>query len=270
MIKKILFKYHERGGLRLLAAVFNSFVTRIIKVYRIRKALAVFKGRSLKKSKGGDYFYVDPMPLESELDTYYQNEYWGTREEKNLGANLRDFVHYHLLKENIPDFFSDTKKCVINFGAGHGGISNLFWFDGFDVINIEPSGLPQLYDERWITYKWIGDVPDKSIDLIYGSHSLEHVQDIEKFKQQVSRVLKPNALLFWEVPNAKDPKCSSMMNRIEAPHTYYFFKEFFENWFDEVISNYSYDQSHSIGVVENWKSYKNTGGVVIRALGRIS
>jgi predicted SAM-dependent methyltransferase len=127
---------------------------------------------------------------------------------------------------------------------------------------------PSYYDERFQTYKSIHDVPDNCIDLIYGSHSLEHVQNIDNFKEQVSRILKPNAILFWEVPNAKHPQSGSMNNRIDIPHTYYFFEEFFENWFDEVILIDSYNQSHGDGVIENWKSYQNKDGSVLRALGR--
>ena len=37
--------------------------------------------------------------------------------------------------------------------------------------------------------KDINQIENYSVDLIYGSHSLEHVQNIEKFKAQVSQVL---------------------------------------------------------------------------------
>jgi SAM-dependent methyltransferase len=234
-----------------------------------KQALEVFKGRELKKTSKG-YSFVDPMPSEIELKKYYSNTYWESRLGKNLGANSRDFVHFHLLKNTIPEFFSDSRKCILNFGAGHGGISNLFWFEGFEVINIEPSGLPNLYDKRWKTYPSISDVSENSIDLIYGSHSLEHVQNIDKFKSHVHHILKPDSFLFWEVPNAIHPKCGAMKGLIDIPHTYYFTTNFFDDWFDDVILNNAFDQTHSRGIIERWNESQNREGSVIRALGKIS
>ena len=280
MIKLLYLKalnlYRNRGLSFLILALINFGLARVFGLSigkstspKInRKARSIFKGRSLKRSNKG-YFYVDPMPSLDQLDSYYSMVYWESRGEKNNGINLRDIVHYQLLKTNLHNFFPSSVKCILNFGAGHGGISHLFWLKGFDVINVEPSGLQNYYDERFQTYKSVYDVPDNSIDLIYGSHSLEHVQNIENFKEQVSRILKSDAILFWEVPNAKNSKNGSMNNRIDIPHTYYFFEEFFENWFDEVILIDSYNHSHVDGVIENWKSYQNKDGSVIRALGRI-
>ena len=39
---------------------------------------------------------------------------------------------------------------------------------------------PQSYQHRWVTYNSIFDVADNVADIIYGSHSPEHVHDIEK------------------------------------------------------------------------------------------
>ena len=278
MFNKIINKYQEVGFLGLFEAIINFSLTilfglKIVKagsITRNRRALSIFKKRFLKKSDEG-YHYLDPMPSENELDIYYSNIYWDSRSGKDFGASSRDFVHYHLLNKYAKNIFIDKNKCIVNFGAGHGGISNIFWFDGFDVVNIEPSGLPQFYNERWKTYKSINEVPDKSVDFIYGSHSLEHVQDIHKFKKEVTRILKPNSLLFWEVPNAKNPNNGPIKNRIDIPHTYYFNTSFFENWFDEIFLNNSYNESHHIDIntIQNWEKYHDDDGSVIRSLGKI-
>lgn len=62
---------------------------------------------------------------------------------------------------------------------------------------------------------------------MYGSHRLEHVQNIEAFKKEVKRVLKPNGVLFWEVPNADHPNNGAQKGRVDIPHTYYFKTDFF-------------------------------------------
>jgi len=277
MISKLKSVYEREGSvLSSLLAVINFALNRSLGI-KISKsnivgankiARRVFKNRHLKDSKKG-YLYVDPMPSEDELTTYYTNVYWGSRTGKNHGARLRDLVHYNLLTNYIPDFFKSKNKLVINFGAGHGGISHLFWINGFKVVNIEPSGLPKSYCSRWKSLSNFDEIEDGTVDLIYGSHSLEHVQNIDKFKKEMRRILSPNAFLFWEVPNAKNPLDGAMNNRIDIPHTYYFSTEFFDSWFSEVILNDAYDQSHDFGIIERWADFRKDNGAVIRTLGRL-
>ena len=231
----------------------------------------VFSNRILKYSEDG-YFFLDPMPSIEALDYYYSSFYWdpAKKAKKIYGANTRDFLHYNLLKEYIPQELVKG-KVFLNFGAGHGGISHLCWLCGMQVVNVEPSLLPKFYDDRWHTYADISEVEDGSIDLIYGSHSLEHVQDIEKSKREFKRVLKPNGLLFWEVPNAENDHVGAQHGRVDVPHTYYFKSDFFNNWFSEVLLCDGYDQKgwKETNIIGNWKKYKDRKGSVIRALGRI-
>ena len=69
-------------------------------------------------------------------------------------------------------------------------------------------------------------------------HSLEHVQNIDKFKKEMQRILKTDAYLFFEVPNAKYPLDGAMNNRIDVPHTYYFYNDFFDTWFGAAIRDW--------------------------------
>ena len=277
MIKKIIYVYKERGLVGTIASIINYPLVRIFGVRIVKsssiggnsKARSVFKGRQLKKSSHG-YYYVNPMPTNKDLDSYYSNIYWDSRSGKKYGTSIRDFVHWHLLKKYIPDFFDENNKTFLNFGAGHGGVSNLFWFDGFNVVNVEPSQMPISYNSRWMHCRSISEVPESSVDLIYGSHSLEHVNDIENFKKEIKRILKPGGYVFWEVPNAECPTNGAMNNRIDIPHTYYFKREYFQSFFDEVIYNQSFDQTHPFGIVENWEKYENPKGMVTRTLGRFN
>jgi hypothetical protein len=237
----------------------------------------LFKDCIFKESEDG-YYYVDPMPSKEQLDAYYKNLYWDWRKgilhnSKNHGPSPRDLVHYHLLKKYIPGFFTSGKKTIVNFGAGGGGISNLFWFDGFQIINVEPSGVPQSYENNWKNIDSIFELEDEesSIDLLYGSHSLEHVHSIDSFMDISNKLLKDEAYMFWEIPNALAPKNGYLENRIHVPHTYYFTTKFFDKWFDKVLLNKCYDSSHRIelGIIENWEDYENPQGPVIRALGKM-
>ena len=49
------------------------------------------------------------------------------------------------------------------------------------------------------------DVPDNSIDLIYSSHFLEHIESLEELMKQVNRILKPGGKMISIVPHFSNP-----------------------------------------------------------------
>ena len=275
MIDKIKFVLKEKGALGLLAAIVNFFLTRLLGM-RISKANSiagnstarkVFSKCNLSYSEEG-YYFLTPMPTVNDLNTYYSSLYWDSRAGKNYGVNTRDIVHFEILREFISDVLVEG-KVFMNFGAGHGGISNLLWLEGMEIVNVEPSLLPQFYMERWTTVEDIRKLKDNSVDLIYGSHSLEHVQDIDEFKAEIKRVLKPAGFVFWEVPNAECPSNGAQRGKVDIPHTYYFETTFFEKWFTKTLMCGGYNQSHYFDVIQDWKKFQDAEGQVIRALGQI-
>jgi hypothetical protein len=230
----------------------------IIKKLKIR---AIFMNKKIKENRSG-YYYIDPMPSIQDLNFYYENTYWQSR-GKEEGVNQRDFDHFMLIRQLAPDFF-EKKLTFLNFGAGHGGISHLFFHAGHKVINIEPSGLMIDYNNsNWQTYKNINDVSDK-VDCIYGCHSLEHVQDISSLQKLFLGILNLNGLMFWEVPNGSVESNGGCNGKLVVPHTYYFTTKYFDSLPFKVILNQAYD----IGPFPNIPSSE---GQVIRYLGnRIS
>jgi SAM-dependent methyltransferase len=177
-------------------------------------------------------------------------------------------VHYQILDRYIAQEITKG-KVFLNFGAGHAGISNLCWLHGMSIINVEPSSLPSFYRERWNTVFDISEVQDHTVDLVYGSHSLEHVQNIQEFKNEVARVLKPGGYVFWEVPNANSPCNGAQLQRVDVPHTYYFEGKFFKNWFSDVLLCAEYEDGHTNENIQRWDEFQCAGGDVIRALGRL-
>ena len=155
-----------------------------------------------------------------------------------------------------------------SFGAGHGGLSHLMWSNNMNVINIEPSGLPNFYNNRWKTLHNIDQVETNSIDILYGSHSLEHVQNIENFKKEVKRILKSDGYLFWEVPNAEHTEGDKEYPDIVIPHTYYFKKSFFKLWFSKTLLCETYNHLHNYNL-ENYCNEINDNGKIIRAIGQL-
>jgi len=48
-------------------------------------------------------------------------------------------------------------------------------------------------------------VPDGSVDAIYSSHFLEHIEDVAGFVREAGRVLKPGGLVHTVVPHFSNP-----------------------------------------------------------------
>ena len=216
--------------------------------------------RTLKFDSRG-FWFLSPMPTEAELKKFYANAYWENRGDKNALLHQRDIEHFKLLQTLVPDLLNN-KLSILNFGAGHGGISYLLHAMGHKMFNVEPSGTDNPYDERWITVETIDDVPECNIDLFYSSHSLEHVQNIDSFLENVRSRISPRLGFFFEVPNCRvnnpswEYRAGGCDGIIRPPHTYYFTKDFFSN----VFQNVSY-----LEITREGRPVSNENGDCIRA-----
>ena len=200
------------------------------------------------------YFIVNPMPTKKELNEFYTKVNFDKGQEKNHPIKQRDIQHYNLLLDTFPNI-NDTKKNIVNFGAGHGGISLLLNAAGHNVINIEPSGLPQYFKNNWNTVSSSEEI-NESIDLFYASHSLEHVTDIDEVIESFKKLSNENTVYFFEVPNHNP----GIEHKIDPLHTYYFSNKFFENNFNKVI--------HSKTYLKNGKLMEGDSGNCLRFIGK--
>jgi SAM-dependent methyltransferase len=208
--------------------------------------------------ESSNLFSVSPMPSEEELQHYYASVYWSWRGPKNLVTN-RDIEQYNLINEHV----SIKDVSMLNFGAGPGGISYLFWAAGSEVVNIEPSGIKSPVRKRWQTFT-NKEGFSGTVDILASSHSLEHVTDLEATMQWMYDSLAEDGLIFIEVPNSVLPENGGMNGSIIVPHTYYFTLGFFTNLPFEIIHLETYKE---LGDGFHIKA-KDEGGEVIRFLGR--
>ena len=216
-------------------------------------AKSIWQGRKLEWKDNG-YWLVTPMPTQKELNEYYSSTYWQSRGGKKCLVQPRDLNHFLEIQELYP---KKTFSKVLNFGAGHGGISILFYMQGAEVANIEPSGLDLGLD--WKTFQRIEEVTG-SYDLIYGSHSLEHVTDIDSFFNYAEKLLNPSGIFYFEVPNCHPDNPKSYPNgKIHIPHTYYFTRDFFSRLPYHINLNSTYS---SINKATYTKLNDDTGSVI--------
>ena len=217
----------------------------------------IFKKRSLVQ-ESADVFSVSPMPSEIELQEYYSSVYWSWRGPKTLLTN-RDVEQFNLIR----DYAGFTGERMLNFGAGPGGVSYLFWAAGGNIVNIEPSGIESPIKERWRTLKGKENFSG-IVDVLASSHSLEHVIDLDKTIKWMYDSLADDGVIFIEVPNSRLPENGGNNGRIVVPHTYYFTMGFFETLPFEVMHLETYKELGNgfHGIAEDDR------GEVIRFIGR--
>ena len=201
----------------------EKFRGRTQAIYKAQKYKKKFLELKLEHDEMG-FHYLDPMPTKDFLKKYYTETYWQNRTDKNYPIRLRDVEHYKLLKKIYPDFDNGSKK-ILNFGAGHGGLSILLYTAKHEIYNFDPGGINSLFSDRWNAINNLNEISNK-FDLIYGSHSLEHVQNIKETMKKFNKISHQNTIYFFEVPN-----CTSNVLKIHPPHTYYFSRKFFYNYF---------------------------------------
>lgn len=146
------------------------------------------------------YWCLSPMPDPDELNSYYSHFYWIEMGGKSSLVGNRDVDHFMTLKSFLGKNFHPKK--VLNFGAGHGGISHLFFAMGCEVVIIEPSEIP--LNMGWQQYSNLESLNLRDFDLIYSSHSLEHVLDLESVMRKFNSILSKDGILFFEVPNCHE------------------------------------------------------------------
>ena len=204
----------------------DQYKGRARSIYLRKKFQKKFLKSKLIYSKKG-FYYLNPMPSNKFLEEYYEKTYWQSRSDLNYPVRLRDIQHFRMISNFYKDFNLSSKK-ILNFGSGHGGISFLFHAANHKIYNYDfESTKKNLLEERWYSINSINNV-DFKFDLIYGSHSLEHVNNIEETMKTFENLSHEKTIFFFEVPNCYYDK------KIKAPHTYYFTREFFLKSFQKV------------------------------------
>ncbi|MBU1726958.1 MAG: class I SAM-dependent methyltransferase [Candidatus Omnitrophica bacterium] len=113
----------------------------------------------------------------------------------------------------VMDVLSELKVCglTLDLGCGEGNISgmafksskvSLVGLDNWQELLFEAklSGVYKslvLSDARFMPFK------DSKFDNVFSNSVIEHIEDIDKVAEEVSRVLKPGGLFIFTVPSDK-------------------------------------------------------------------
>lgn len=174
---------------------------------------------------------VEPAFEEAQLSRYYEEYYWDNRDEAE-GRHLTEDARPNNLQlawsaERIAwlDRHVPTFSSTIDFGAGDCAASYLLR-DRARVTAVDPSTKAHEIAARY-GVEWHKELAECApVDLLYASHSLEHVHELlEVFALMLERV-HPGGHLFFEVPNVSSKEV--MTKLCHTPHTFSLSKSSFE------------------------------------------
>lgn len=232
-----------------------------------RQLKEIFADASLIKSEPG-VWSVSPMPKQDVLSEYYSNQYWGSRSDSKMMLRPRDVDHFLYLQKLSSEIIKRNLARALNFGSGHGGMSYLLVAAGFEVTNVDlfDAEVPETVHVKSL------DEAKERFELIYASHSIEHVTDIRETMNQIVVLLQPGGYLFVEVPNSEyvayvEGSEGHQKPRLHPPHTQYITREYFLTLplLNIALETIRYEGSETGMVVTNASE-----GEVIRYVGRKS
>ncbi len=191
--------------------------------FKYLKSLFHLKFGKIVESR--DFFRYEKMPSEETLNNYYKYNYFAKFKDsfkKNIFRDAlvtkRDYEHLQIILKHTGNY---KIKSMLNFGPGHGGINWLLEGNDTKIYSIEK--YPDQYlKEKFKNYLSINEV-NKKFNLVYSSHSLEHIiEDPYLFVEKLTKLILNNGFLFFEIPMVKKP------NRLSG-HTYYYKDSFFKS-----------------------------------------
>lgn len=177
----------------------------------------------------------------------------GAGENRVPFAHLANSVPVYLLFKQILDQNKTKQVRILDLGCGTGrnisfiksSFSNKsFSFYGIDYSNACINYANHQYKRFGIKFKsYSGEklpYPNNSFDYIVSSHVLEHIKkaDCQRYFQEISRVLKKDALAVIGTPNRKYCQDLFFINptdqkkfRLILPHEHEYYKEELETYF---------------------------------------
>ena len=98
----------------------------------------------------------------------------------------------------IQEINSKAREEVI-LDIGCGANKKISSYIGIDMLDLE--GVDIVGEVLEVTKR----IQDNSVDKVFTSHFLEHIEELEEYLNEFSRILKPNGLLEIIVPHYSNP-----------------------------------------------------------------
>jgi predicted SAM-dependent methyltransferase len=158
--------------------------------------------------------------------------------------------------EELINFIKSGNRIALDLGCGP---SKKEGYIGIDKLMLP--GVDYLADLE----KDLSFLPDNSVDEIYSSNFLEHIDDLEQFMKECHRIIKPGGIMNIFVPHFSNPWFFSdyTHKRFFGLYTFLYFSdknhkykrmipEFYTDFKFNIIEQKLYKKSTQAGFTENF------------------
>ncbi len=164
---------------------------------------------NLVSCKNCEFVFVNPRPSQNELSRYYD-----TPEYISHSGTRRGFVNYLYLKIrnitlkkkfNLVNKVSSGKS-ILDIGCASGELLNYFKQKNWTTLGIEPDEKARNFSRTNFNLQvepenHLNNISDKSFDAISMWHVLEHVSELKKRMEQITRIIKDDGTIIIALPN---------------------------------------------------------------------
>lgn len=164
---------------------------------------------TLRRCCGCGVLYMNPRLTGADLDAAYPDEYISHQPYRH--KNLLSHILYRIRKDRICravlEYYPHAAGKVLDIGCATGDfLDSMRWY-GWDAYGIEPSPHAAAYARNVrhlnVFTGTLDDAPyeDATFDIVTLWHVLEHVPDPVGTLRHIHRLLKPDGLLVFAIPN---------------------------------------------------------------------
>ncbi|HLP86294.1 MAG TPA: class I SAM-dependent methyltransferase [Candidatus Paceibacterota bacterium] len=260
-----LAKFFSKIAVKIIPGIFpDNFKKRALGSYKriqlskeinsliknIETGMELFKDKHILICKNCGLGIVSPRISEEKLIEHYKKDYWVSGiGEIEPAENDRTIGTYELLFKNIN---SDLDE-ILEFGSASAHLSRYFKSKQpnliFDSVDPGLTWKEVLKDKLRNIYTDLKLV-DNKYSLVMGSHSLEHVPNLEEYFNNFIKILKPGGYLYFEIPNSEEKELIfGPKPDFHFPHTYFFtqksFNEIANKFGLDIVFNKTFSRSYS-------------------------
>ena len=164
----------------------------------------------VKYCKLCELYYLGNLPTQKFLDKYYSNEYFDDVCSSKILSRLKtQFTKIRSYSQYKYIIKKAKKGSILELGSADGTFLSIFKKNGWEVRGLEYNDfmIKKANDNYGINLekKTIFEI-NGEYDVVAFPHVIEHLLEPEKILKHCKKLLKPDGVVFIEVPYSPSPK----------------------------------------------------------------